>query len=85
MKTMRVVLEIDVDDMSEKERWEIMNGGMTEDEVKTLADTSAGEIASVFDKLSGEVIGEMLFEGEDIFVKFTESRVIEAKWQEQAS
>jgi hypothetical protein len=82
MKTLRVVLEIDVDDMSEKERWEIINGGMYEEDVKTLADTTAGQAASVLDRLSGEVVTEMLFEGSDIFVKFTESRVIEAKWKE---
>lgn len=81
---MRVVLELEVDDLPANERKSLAADMNTvPDELPGLESTTAPEAASVLGNcgLCGD-IAEMLFEGSDVFVTFTASRVVSAGWIE---
>jgi hypothetical protein len=80
MKTMKVVLEIDVDDLSAEKRAECASDmEIPVEEIPTLADTEAPEAASVL-RAIGEHTCEELFAGSDVYVTFKHTRVISAGW-----
>lgn len=81
-KTMRVTLEIDVDELSPALRKEMAKDMMQEppEELPTMADSSVTEIASVLENLT-EHTGAELFAGSDIYAQFLECRVIDAAWK----
>lgn len=91
VRQLRVVLILDVEDLSDEDRGDL-KAGMCMDEgdedLPALADYvngedgGAGAIAQLLGNgtLASEGIVESLFEGSDVYVTFTDSQVIEAAW-----
>lgn len=80
MKTMRVVLEVDVDDLPKAKRAEhARDMQIDESEIETLAQTDVGFAARAFENI-GTVGCEELFAGSDTFVTFKDVRVQSAAW-----
>jgi len=81
-KTMRVTMEIDVDDLPPDQRAEAVEMAMQEppEELPSLADYSAEDIAEVLDNIN-EDTGAELFAGTDIYVRILECRVTDAVWK----
>jgi hypothetical protein len=82
MKTMRVTLEIDVDDLPADERKrhaEEME--MSVDDIPALANTEAREAAEPLEYIGGDIITD-LFAGTDTFVTYKDVRVLAAEYVE---
>lgn len=80
MKKMRVVLEVDVDDLSKEKREECARDmDIAETEIETLADTDVGFAAKAFENCRGHLCDE-LFAGSDTYVTFKDVRVQSAMW-----
>lgn len=83
MRTMMVVLEIDVEDLPEALRQEIADG--MQEPVATLpklAETELGCIANVLEFVGSEGATELAFEGTDTYVRFTRSDVKAYWWKD---
>lgn len=79
-KTMRVTLEVDVDDLSPSAMAEA-RGDMDDGESPpTLASTTAKEAARALENINEHTGGE-LFAGSGIYVRFLECRVVSARWK----
>lgn len=80
-KTMRVTVEIDVDDLPEDRRVELAADTMQEppEELPGLNDYDAKEAAEALENITEDTSAE-LFAGSDLYVRFTECRVIDAEW-----
>lgn len=82
MKTMRVTLEIDVDNLSpEKLAEHAKDMEMSVADLEGLADASLSEIARTLENFGGDMNDE-LFAGSDLFVRFTDVRVVTAEWRD---
>lgn len=81
MRTMLVLLEIEVDDLTEEDRAECARD-MEEpvDTIPTLAKTTVGEAASVLDGIGTEISRD-LFAGSDVYVRYVRSEVLHAAWK----
>ena len=78
-KTLRVTIDIEVSDLSDAEREQLAKDAEQDvSELGTLADYAPGSLANLLDCLSGEGTNELVFEGTDIFAKFTDTEIISA-------
>jgi hypothetical protein len=75
-KTMRLVLEIDVQDLSEEDRADCADLALDDGPLPTLDDYSANEIAEVFEDMDE---GE-LFAGSMVYARLGGSRVVSAEF-----
>lgn len=86
-RRLRVLLEIDVDDLTPEERARLEDDMRTYPgepvKLPTLAETTAEEAASVLDGIGTEGVSEMLFEGEDACVRFVGAKVLAAAWRDE--
>lgn len=86
MNKLRVVLEIDVRDLSKDERIELQEYCGFEDELPNLKDykksgvAGAREVASVLNTTIVDDMMPELFAGADIYVKFDKIKVADAEW-----
>jgi hypothetical protein len=81
MKTMRVVVEIDVDDLPADERKRhAKEMEIAESDIPALANTDAREAAECLENLGEEMLSTA-FDGSDTFVIFKDLRVLSAEWQ----
>ena len=86
VRTMKVVLEIDVADLTEAARKALNDGAdgeldTLEFPMPRLADTSAGEAANVLDAIGMEGFQGELFAGSDTYVRYVRSEVMSAEWK----
>jgi hypothetical protein len=86
MRKIIVVLEIDVDDLPMHQRLELAEDSDTpEDMLPKLEhyDSPLGaiEVACVLQGVASDGANEMLFEGSDTFVRFTECKIVAANWR----
>lgn len=80
MKTMRVTLEIDVDNLSPEKLAECAKDmEMSVADLEGLANANAPEIARTLENFGGDMNDE-LFAGSDLFVQFADVRVLTAEW-----
>jgi hypothetical protein len=82
MKKLRVLLDIEVSDLPENMREQLIQDlqtiGVTE--VETLDSYSAEDVANVLDGYGGAAISDMIFEGTNVFVQFDTMHVVHAQW-----
>lgn len=80
MKTMRVILEVDVDDLPKAEREAAAHDmQIKENEIETLAEVEAPFAAKVLENI-GEHTCQELFAGSDTYLTFKDVRVKSASW-----
>lgn len=81
-KRLRVILDIDVEELSAEERQELANDMMVSvDEVPTMKDNTASEYGFLFNG-DGQWTEEVLFPGSELFAKFDYITFIDAVWLE---
>ncbi len=82
MKKLRVLLDIEVSDLPENMREQLIQDlqtiGVTE--VETLDSYDAETVANVLNHCGGAAISDMIFEGTDVFVQFDDMHVVHAQW-----
>jgi hypothetical protein len=81
MRKLQVTLEIDVADLPKEQRKELAREQECKaSDLPSLKDTEAGEVASVLEGIGMEGISEELFAGSDVYVRFTDARIVNAAW-----
>ena len=81
MRLLKVVLEIEVSDISPKDRADIADDmECSIQDLPMLSHTKAIEAASALEGISGEHLNDMLFEGSDVYVKYDYVNLISAEW-----
>lgn len=81
MKTLRVTLDIDVDDLSKDQRKILAKEQeCKERDLPTLADAEAQDLAYLLIDGIGTETSEEMFAGSDLYVRFTDAIVVTAEW-----
>lgn len=82
-KTLRVVMNLEVSDLSpEERRGSAQDACDMEGNLPTLQDTLALDVARVLEAVGSEGLQDTFFEGTDLFVKFTAADIDSAEWVE---
>jgi hypothetical protein len=86
MRTLLVTLEIDVDDLSEKDRAQCardMQCGI--EQIPDMSEVSAAEFSNLLEGIGMEGSVEYFFAGSDIYAEFKECRVLDCDWKDERS